>query len=255
MYSVPSEINKYKLLIEFDGTDFFGWQLQNDVRSVQGCIEEALVPLFGEKPRVTGAGRTDSGVHATGMVAHFGAVDKRDPGVILSALNANLPPDIRILDARVADINFHARFDAKWRGYQYRIHNSQRAIGRKYSWFLPDNLNLDVLSNLASEIVGDHCFRSFAHERPDEEHYQSRIFQAVWVSEGEDILFKIAGIRFLHGMVRLLVGTMLDITRGSMDFSTIQEIIERQDIRFSGTKAPAHGLTLTAVGYHDWPQP
>ncbi len=253
-HSETGKINKYCLLIEFDGTEFCGWQLQDNVRTVQGCIERALEPLFGELPRVTGAGRTDSGVHADGMIAHFETAIKRDPEVVRNALNSNLPPDIRILDAKEADESFHARFDAKWRSYQYRIRSTQRAIGRQYSWFVTDNLKLDRLNELASEIVGDHSFRSFAHDRPDEEHYLSRIFRAEWGMDGGDVLFRIDGIRFLHGMVRLLVGTMLDIARGSMEFSNLQEIIEKEDIRYSGTKAPAHGLTLTAVGYHDWPQ-
>ncbi|RQV99387.1 tRNA pseudouridine(38-40) synthase TruA [bacterium] len=254
MSSDPSNFQKYKLLIEFDGTDFCGWQLQKDSRTVQGCIEEALAPLFSVRPRITGAGRTDSGVHATGMVAHFKAAEDRNAETILKALNANLPPDIRILKVQIADRDFHARFHAKWRGYVYRIRSEQRAIGRQYSWYLPDKLNLDDLNKLASEVLGDHCFRSFSHERPDEEHYRSRIYRATWEKESEDLLFRIDGIRFLHGMVRLLVGTMLDITRGSLEFSNLQQIIEKKDVRFAGTKAPAHGLTLTAVGYHDWPQ-
>lgn len=254
MNSEESNRQRYRLLIEFDGTEFSGWQLQNEVRTVQGCIEQALEPLFACHPRVIGAGRTDSGVHATAMVAHFDAREPRDPEIVRKAVNANLPPDVRILDAGIADLEFHARFSAKWRGYQYRIRTVQRAINRHYSWYIPEQIPLELLNTLASELIGDHCFRSFCHERPDEDHYRSRIFKAEWVRDGDDVIFRIDGIRFLHGMVRLLVGTMLDISKGSLEFSNLQQIIEKEDVRYAGTKAPAHGLTLTAVGYHDWPQ-
>ena len=245
---------KYRLLIEFDGTDFCGWQLQNDVRTVQGTVEKALSSLFTDNPRVIGAGRTDSGVHALGMVAHFQSDEIRDCSVILNALNANLPPDVRILEVSQASAEFHARFSAKWRGYKYRIRQAQCAIGRQYSWYIPEKLAIDELNQLAIELIGDHCFKSFCHERPDENDYRSRIYRSEWTKEGSDIFFKIDGIRFLHGMVRLLVGTMLDIVRESMEFTNLQQIIENEDVRFAGTKAPAQGLTLTAVGYHDWPQ-
>jgi tRNA pseudouridine38-40 synthase len=188
------------------------------------------------------------------MVAHFQSCETRDVAVIQNALNANLPPDVRILEVEKAPPEFHARFSARWRGYKYRIRGTQRAIGRSYSWYVPEKLDLDILNELARELIGDHCFKSFCHERPGEdEDYRSRIYRAEWNMDGDDTVFNIDGIRFLHGMVRLLVGTMLDIARGSVEITSIQQIIDKEDVRYAGTKAPAQGLILTAVGYHEWP--
>jgi tRNA pseudouridine38-40 synthase len=254
MFTDSAESKTYRLLIEYDGTDFCGWQVQDSVRTVQGCLEEALTSLFSNKLTVIGAGRTDAGVHAKGMVAHFKADGKREPDVVLRALNATLPPDARVLDVCVEKPVFHARFSAKWRSYEYHIFSSPRAIGRQYGWFLPGKPDIETLRRLATEIIGDHCFRSFAHTRPDEPHYRSIIYRSEWKADQKGFVYHIEGIRFLHGMVRLLVGTMLDIARGSMQVTSLQEIIAREDVRFAGTKAPAQGLTLTAVGYHEWPQ-
>jgi tRNA pseudouridine38-40 synthase len=244
----------YRLLLEYDGTDFCGWQVQDDLRTVQGCLEDALKSLFGNKTTLIGAGRTDAGVHAKGMVAHFRVDDPREPEVVFRALNATIPPDVRVLDVCIEHPGFHARFDAKWRAYQYRIYSAPKAIGRKYGWFLPDKPDIEILQRLSSELIGNHCFRSFAHNRPDEPHYRSIIYRSEWENDHEGLVYRIEGIRFLHGMVRLLVGTMLDIARGSMKVTSMREVITREDVRFAGTKAPAQGLTLTAVGYHDWPQ-
>jgi tRNA pseudouridine38-40 synthase len=254
MFTDSAESKTYRLLVEYDGTDFCGWQVQDNVRTVQGCLEDALTSLFGSKPTVAGAGRTDAGVHAKGMVAHFKADGIREPDVVLRALNATLPPDARVLDIHMERSGFHARFDAKWRAYEYHIFSSTRAIGRQYGWFLQDKPDIVALRKLATEIIGDHCFRSFAHSRPDEPHYRSIIYRSEWEVVQEEIIYHIEGIRFLHGMVRLLVGTMLDIARGSLRAAGLREIIAKEDVRFAGTKAPAHGLTLMAVGYQEWPQ-
>jgi len=249
-------LNTYRLLIEFDGTDFCGWQLQNGVRTVQGCIEEALRPLFADHPRIIGAGRTDSGVHATGMVAHFRTAGDRDAKEVREALNGTLPEDVRVLDASVADSEFNARFSARWRAYEYHIDLRPIALCRRQSWQINGAVDVERLNELAEQILGRHSFRSFAHDRPDEaESYESVIFRSEWIAEQDHLIYRIEGIRFLHGMVRLLVGTMIDISRGSLAYPSVTEVLAANDIRAAGGKAPPRGLVLTTVGYSEWPEP
>jgi len=243
----------YRLDLEYDGTRFSGWQLQPDQRTVQGVIEAAILELFGEDVNVFAAGRTDAGVHATGQVAHFRVNRGRPPEVVLRALNAKLPPDVRIHAVSVVPPEFHARFSAKWRAYSYRIALRSLAIGRQYAWICPYRLDLEAMQHAASLILGDHCFQSFSHPSEGETHYLSTVHLAQWRDRESVYEFHIEANRFLHGMVRLLVGTIVGVGRGKIGADRISEILAARDVTRAGPKAPACGLTLVNVGYKPWP--
>jgi tRNA pseudouridine38-40 synthase len=244
----------YRLDLEYDGTRFSGWQVQNGERTVQGVIESVLTKLFSDFTRVSAAGRTDAGVHATGQVAHFRALPQRSPESVRSALNANLPPDVRVKAVSSADAAFHARYSALWRAYRYRIALEPVAVGRGYCWICPYRVeHFDDMRRAAKLILGHHSFRSFAHRSEKEGHYRSTVYRSEWTTDGPYLDYRIEANRFLHGMVRFLVGTFVRVGRGKVGADEVAEILSAGDIRRAGPKVPACGLTLTAVGYGHWP--
>lgn len=244
----------YRLDLEYDGTNFSGWQVQDNERTVQGVIEDTLNRLFVRCSRVGAAGRTDAGVHASGQVAHFQASPFREPETVRSALNANLPHDVRIHAVSVVDASFHSRFSAKWRGYRYRIALKPIAIGRDYCWICQHRIShFNAMQQAAHIILGNHRFRGFAHESANESHYLSTVFRSEWISDGVNLDYQIEANRFLHGMVRFLVGTMVNVGRGKTAITDMHDLLRSEDVTKAGPKAPASGLTLTSVGYRPWP--
>lgn len=230
-------------------------QWQPNCRTVQNSLEMALEPLFGAKVRIVPSSRTDAGVHASGQVAHFDAPVLRPPASVIRAGNVGLPNDVRIVSAHVADEKFHARFSAKWRSYTYRISPVPIAIGRQYAWQLLSPIDREVLFSQAQFVHGTHVFSAFAHESQTEKHdYQCSVFQSRWYEEAGYLVYRIDASRFVHGMVRLLVGTMVDIASGRGNLLNFPQILASKDNRTAGTKAPACGLTLTTVGYKEWPE-
>jgi tRNA pseudouridine38-40 synthase len=149
---------------------------------------------------------------------------------------------------------FHARFSAKWRGYVYRIARRPVSIGRAYCWQCPFDLDRSRLQSAADRILGSCCFSSFSHSEENETHYLSDVYRAEWTEDGPYLDFNIDANRFLHGMVRFLVGTMAAIGRGKLEPQAMSEILESRDVRRAGQKAPASGLTLVQVGYRPWPE-
>jgi tRNA pseudouridine38-40 synthase len=246
------ELLTYRLDLEYDGTNFQGWQQQPEERTIQACVEAAIEKLFGQHIPVIGAGRTDAGVHAVGQVAHFRTPCTRDTQTILRALNAMLPPDVRIRMVSLALAGFHARYSAKWRGYRYRIVRRPLAIGRQYAWLCEKDLDIARLHQVAQAIMGGCRFQAFAHASEKESHYLSTIYRADWVEDDPFVDFHVEANRFLHGMVRFLVGTFVDVGRGKISIDEFRQIMESQNVRMAGPKAPAQGLTLIAVGYNPW---
>lgn len=246
---------RYRIDLQYDGTDFSGMQWQPDRRTVQKSVEDALEPLFGSPIRLIPSSRTDAGVHAELQVAHFDAPLRRKPHSIVRAGNVELPPDVRILHAEERNESFHARFSAKWRGYEYRVSLEPLAIGRQYAWPYFPQVDFGKLAELAEQVMGTHNFDAFSHENPVERHdYQCTVYSSKWERSGKYLLYQIQSSRFLHGMVRLLVGTMIDIASEHGNAKSLTEILSTRDNRFAGTKAPACGLTLKAVGYASWPE-
>ena len=240
---------RYKIIVEYDGTDFVGWQIQPEGRTVQGEIEKALLE-FGEGGiDITGAGRTDTGVHALGQVAHFDLKNDIELYKLLPALNAKTPEDIIIKNIEITNPDFHARYDASWRKYLYILAKSPSAIGRRFSWLPPFEYKLDVLQSVANDILGEHDFSGFCKLKSQRENTVCNVMLSAWTENQQQVVFEIMADRFLHSMVRLLVGTMLDIARGRFEPDAILEILKSGDVTKAGTSAPPQGLFLAEVGY------
>lgn len=238
-----------KLTIEYDGTDFVGWQSQVNGRAVQDEIERVLRQVLGEDVRIAGAGRTDSGVHARGQVASCITGSALATSKIFSALNGLIPDDIAIHSVEEVPKAFHARFDAVSREYSYTIALEPQAIDRRTSWFVKYPLSRDLLHAVAAQIPGRHDFTSFCKHEAEVENRVCSVIRSVWEERGSGMIYHIVADRFVHGMVRVLVGTMVDIARGHFSPDAYPAILEKRDRRAAGTAAPAHGLVLERVEY------
>lgn len=238
-----------KLVLEYDGTDFVGWQSQTNGRSVQDVITNVLDQILQEPITLIGAGRTDAGVHARGQVANFRTNNPLGVSSILAALNGTLPEDIYVHSAEEVDEKFHARFDAKERVYRYYISLKPTAIGRQYHWYVKYDLDLELMNQVAHEILGEHDFESFAKSESLVPHYRCTVYRSEWTKGDGMLVYEIRANRFLHGMVRALVGTMVDIGRGYTPASAFQEILVARDRRKAGMAVPARGLFLEEIVY------
>lgn len=238
-----------KLTIEYDGTDFVGWQRQPSGRTVQEEIERALRTITREEIGIVGAGRTDSGVHARGQVASFRTNCDLSPNELKRALNGNIPEDIVIRDSEEAAEDFSARYSALSREYQYFISTSPTAIVRKYSWQCAYKLDLEQMDRIASSIIGIHDFGSFCKSDSDVDHHRCEIFESDWSIDGQMLIYHVRANRFLQGMVRALVGTMVNIGRGYTTQSEFLAIMEAKNRSKAGQAAPAKGLFLERVTY------
>lgn len=240
---------RFRLQVEYDGSAYSGWQVQNGQVTIQGEIEKALTTIFGSQIGITGAGRTDSGVHARGQVAHFDSDSDIETSKILRSLNGILNKDIRITEIQSVDPEFHARYDAKIRVYRYYISQKPIALLRNYCWQVYWGLNLSYMNDACLWIAGCHDFKSFCRELSGVENHLCTVRLAQWDMQDDMIVFSIESNRFLHGMVRALVGTMVDIGRGHRKSDDIIKIIEAKNRIFAGPSAPAKGLVLEKVHY------
>ena len=242
-------IRHIKLLIEYDGTNYVGWQRQAAGRSIQDEIERVLSQILQETIIVAGAGRTDAGVHARAQVANFPTEGKLSLREIKGGLNGLLPEDIVVHGVEEVPPEFHARFSAKERVYTYRITRVPTALMRKYAWTVPFILDVDRMKQAASAIVGSHDFRSFCKSDSEVVNHHCDIRNACWTEDGTLLILMISADRFLHGMVRALVGTMVDVGRGYNTLDEFSRILESHDRYEAGMAAPAKGLVLEKVLY------
>jgi tRNA pseudouridine38-40 synthase len=238
-----------KLTLEYDGTNFVGWQSQTNGRSVQDEINSVLDQVLQEPITLIGAGRTDSGVHARGQVANFKTNSSLGIGSILAALNGTLPEDIYVHSAEEVDEKFHARYDAKERSYKYYIALKPTAIGRQYQWFVKYDLNLALMNQVAQQIVGEHDFESFTKSEALVPHHRCTVYKSEWSKTPSMLVYEVRANRFLHGMVRALVGTMVDIGRGYIPVAQFEHIIAAKDRRKAGMAVPPSGLFLEDILY------
>jgi tRNA pseudouridine38-40 synthase len=238
-----------KLTLEYDGTDFVGWQVQPNGRSVQEELEKALRQILQEECRTHAAGRTDSGVHARGQVINFFTSKTVSPQQLARSLNGVLPEDVVVLKAEEVDERFHARYSAKSRRYRYVISRAPTALLRKYSWALGYQLDVPTMQRCAEMIRGEHDFQSFCKAEAEVDHYRCVVHTAEWREVGVMLEFHIEANRFLHGMVRALVGTMVDVGRGYTPREAFQEILEARNRNAAGMSAPSRGLFLEEVLY------
>lgn len=238
-----------RLLLEYDGTDYVGWQRQDRGRSIQGELERVLEQLTGEHVNVIGAGRTDAGVHARGQAANFRTSSDMAVGEMRGGLNGLLPEDIVILGIEEVPPEFHARFNARARRYSYRISTVPAALIRRYSWYVKYRLDLDLMNEAAGAILGRHEFTSFCNTASEAPHHWCAVTESSWHAGPGSLIYSVAADRFLHGMVRSLVGTMVDIGRGYTRVEDFMAILAKKDRTAAGMAVPARGLVLEEVVY------
>jgi len=238
-----------RLLIEYDGNHFVGWQSQNRGRTVQNELERALHVLTKESIRPVGSGRTDAGTHALGQVAHFQTASNLSTERLLRGLNGLLPADIAIRTIDEAPTDFHARYSAVCKCYRYRIHLTKSALNRSQVWAYYQTLSLAPMRDAAHALVGTHGFGAFCKQDPVPDSLDCHIYAADWNAQGAELIFEIVANRFLRHMVRILVGTMVEIGRGARPAEDIATLLASGERAKAGPTAPARGLCLIRVAY------
>lgn len=239
-----------KLTIQYDGARYCGWQRQPNSSSIQDTIEYAIYEITKEKVKITGSGRTDAGVHALGQVANFKTNSSISANKIPDALNSKLPKDISIINCQEVSDDFHSRYSAKGKIYRYLIYNKpyRSPLYKDISYHVKYNLNIQKMRSESKLLLGKHNFKAFV-SAGSSVNDTVRTISNITINENDDlIVFEIEGDGFLYNMVRIIVGTLIDIGRGRIDKS-IKEIIDSQDRKEAGHTAPAHGLFLKKVYY------
>lgn len=241
-----------KLVIEYDGKNYQGWQVQPKGPTVQGVIEEQLRRLTGEPVHLVASGRTDGGVHAMGQVAHFKTQSSLDVAVIQRALNSLLPPDVVIQKGEEVGQDFHARRNCKSKVYEYHVLNRglRSAFHREHTWHIPQRLDLGEMRRATQRLIGEHDFSSFRSVGSPTRTAVRKVIRAEWKRRRDGLLtFEIEASGFLKQMVRAIVGTLVEVGRGKMTPEDFQRILEFRDRTKAGPTAPAHGLFLKEVKY------
>ncbi len=238
-----------KLTLEYDGSKFYGWQYQPRLRTVQGEVERALEVLLREKVHVNVAGRTDAGVHALGQICNFKTHVAVDPNTIPRSLNGILSHDVVVKRVEPVPLEFHARYDALSRQYCYVISRYPVAVGRGYAFFSKFPLDLELVKQASQHLLGEHNFRAFCSGATEDPHYLSFVEELAWEDHGDKIVMRIRANRFLRSMVRVIVGSLLQVGRGKMPPEDIAKILAQQNRVDAGATAKPHGLFLEKVFY------
>ncbi|HSU93743.1 MAG TPA: tRNA pseudouridine(38-40) synthase TruA [Gemmatimonadaceae bacterium] len=243
-----------QLVLHYDGAEFSGWQRQPATRTVQGVLEGALERLCNAPVSALGAGRTDAGVHARGQAVGVRVPLKWEAAELRRALNAVLPVDLWVASAVEMSDAFHARYSATGRRYSYHVgtdHEARSPFRRRWEWALEEPLARDALAHCARALIGTHCFRAFAVQgtAPAEDDHRCTIIEASWREHTSGLVFEIEANRFLHHMVRFLVGTMIEIARGRRPASDFTLLLEAENNRRTSAPAPPHALFLEVVRY------
>jgi tRNA pseudouridine38-40 synthase len=240
-----------RLTLEYDGTNFCGWQVQPQESTVQGCVEHALATVLRQPIRLAAAGRTDAGVHALGQVAVFQTKATPDLGSLCRGLNALAGPDVAVVAADVVPDGFDPRRDARSRLYAYHVLNrsAPSPLWRRRAWHVPYPLDAGAMQAAAALLVGEHDFSSFRDADCDAEHPVRRVLRSEVAREGDFIVYRIEATAFLRHMVRTLVGTLVAVGAGDVTVDAFRETLAGRDRTRAGVTAPAHGLCLVAVRY------
>jgi tRNA pseudouridine38-40 synthase len=242
----------FKLTIEYDGTDFYGWQRQKNERTVQAEIETAITTMTGQTVTLIGSGRTDAGVHALGQVANFHCDTDLSPEIFQKGLNSLVSADIVIKGCEAAPKTFHSRFDAKSKTYHYHILNCDPppAIGRQYVWFIRKKLDLGWMRAAIGHIIGAHDFKAFEGAGSPRSSTTRQVMRAELVEKEQGrFVFEIEADGFLRFMVRNLVGTLVEVGDGNITPDNFNNILLSKDRNLAGATAPPHGLFLMKVKY------
>jgi tRNA pseudouridine38-40 synthase len=240
----------FRALVEYDGTDYHGFQFQSDRRSVQGVLEKALSKLTGQASRMVGAGRTDAGVHATGQVIAFWASWRHEVTDLLRAMNAVLPKDVVLLSLEIAPRGFHPRYSARSRCYRYTVLNQplRSPLNRRWALGMSKPLDIERMNQAAAGLVGEHDFATFGRP-PRGQNTVRQVLRANWWREQALVHFDIEANAFLQKMVRSLVGTLLQVGIGDLSLEEFGRRLAACDRSLAGPTAPPHGLCLVAVNY------
>lgn len=240
---------RYFLEFAYKGTNYHGWQYQPNAISVQETVAKAISTILKTDIKLVGAGRTDTGVHAKQMFAHFDYESEIENSYLIHKLNSFLPKDIAILNIHKVHDEAHARFDATRRTYQYHIHTKKNAFESDDSWYYHNALNIDLM-NKACKILFDYTdFECFSKVNTDVNTFNCKMFEANWMQNNEELIFTVSADRFLRNMVRAIVGTMVYVGLEKVSLSEFKTIIEGKDRNKAGFSVPAHGLYLTKVHY------
>lgn len=240
---------RYFIEFSYNGKNYFGYQIQPRENSVQEELEKALSTILREETKTTGAGRTDTGVHAKKMFAHFDTEQKLDENLVYK-LNSFLPKDISVKKIFEVKNNFHARFDATFRTYEYYISLEKNPFTQDFAWqFRKPDFDVEKMNEACKILFEYEDFGSFAKIGGDNKTNLCKIYKAEWQQNGKELKFTISANRFLRNMVRAIVGTMVEIGTGKIEVNDLRKIIEDQNRGSAGSSAPAHALFLVDVGY------
>lgn len=245
---------RYFLYIAYDGTDFLGWQSQPEGRTVQGELEQRLSTMLRRPISITGAGRTDAGVHASQMVCHLNLdLSQGEMEQVTYRLRRFLPPDIALLEVRRVTEDAHARYDAVSRRYGYHVRTEASPFTRKYCTLVPETLDFGAMNEAASHLIGEHDFTTFSKKHSQVKTHICTVTEAKWerCSSCDECsyTFHIAANRFLRNMVRGIVGTLFEVGRGKIEPSDFGDLLTARDRSLCGSSAPSEGLFLEEVTY------
>jgi tRNA pseudouridine38-40 synthase len=240
---------RYFFTIAYKGTNYHGWQKQPNAIGVQQKVEEVFSTILNRKAEIVASGRTDSGVHATAQVFHFDLSDRLKPDQLLFKANKMLPHDVALKDIRRVKDDAHARFDAIKRAYEYHIVTEKKPFAIDQSYVFTQALDIEKMNLAADKLTVYHDFESFSKVKTDVYTFNCDIFEAFWKQEDDSLVFHIKANRFLRGMVRAIVGTLLDVGQGKISIEDFENIIKSKDRQFAGRAVPASGLYLSAVKY------
>ena len=246
----PKDFSRFKLYIEYDGTRYSGWQKQENAKTIQGSISQSAKEIFGKDfIDLQGSGRTDSGVHALSQVAHLDIKTVLAPEIIRMKLNDLLPSDINIIEVKKANLKFHARHDAKSRSYIYQISQRRTAFGKKYVWWVKDNLDYKKMESASKLFIGMNDFSSFSDDDPEDKSTKVLIENIQMKEESNLILIRIVGSHFIWKMVRRIIGVLVEVGRGNKTENDIRNYLNTKSNEPAKYTAPPSGLFLEKVLY------
>lgn len=242
---------RFRLLIEYNGTRYSGWQVQRNARTVQGDLIEAVQKVTGRRDRleVYGAGRTDAGVHALGQVAHLDVATTLPPNTLLARLNDALPTDVNVLDLRKVGHRFHARHDAIGRRYVYQVSRRRTAFAKPFVWWVRERLDVDAMRRGAASFVGRLDFEAFSDDAADEKSTRVQVDAVEIVEDDALVLIRVTGSHFLWRMVRRMVGVLVRVGTGDFRDADVARLLESNGEEVARLTAPAAGLFLEQVIY------